>query len=223
MLQLLVILRICCAPLPWMPSCPLEVSSCKQDDPCQWGGGGSHNLRQKYSVSRVVAETLKTIFERDIICSMGSEGASLGASLRFLRWVMPGPKRDCGLSLSSADYCLKLSSGSWISEGTGTGSRKQVRIPWSKSLSPFWPLSSWKLCPTDSLGFMFTWNISRRFHRDKIIFVLKWLKKEGVSHFASYLGATPLPPHWKGTQWHQETPKISAVRTRFCCFSHNPL
>lgn len=32
-------------------------------------------------MSTVVAETLKPIFERDVICNMGAEGASLGASL----------------------------------------------------------------------------------------------------------------------------------------------
>lgn len=63
-----------------------------------------------------------------------------------------------------------------------------------KQIQPrfFWILPSWMWCPVDPLGFTFTLTLSRRSHMAKIKSILKCLKKDGVSHPASYLGATPL-------------------------------
>lgn len=232
MLQLLVILRICCVPLPWMPSCPLEVSSCKQDEPCQWGDRDSHNPGQKYCMSTVVAETLKQIFERHVICNMGAEGASQiwkvgGVWTKKIMWF--------GFIISWLLSEIKLRLMGDIREHgnkvweIGKNPLKQT----SMGLSAFWILPSWKLCPIDSLGFMFTWNISRSFPMNKMISVLKWLKKEGVSNFASYLGATLLCHLTASLERHTVAPrdtqnihhedKISTVRTTLCWFSHKSL
>lgn len=81
MLQLLVILSICCVPLPQMPSCPLESPAVSRM---------SHVSEvveavttHAHCMSTVVSETVNTIFERNVMCNMGAEGASLGAGLRF--------------------------------------------------------------------------------------------------------------------------------------------